>query len=92
MPGKSRRGGALRSVARLVVVVLQASSLYIRVRVMLWKWRIVQKRRFRRSIRGLPRGLALDLERAYEEKIRVFRLPGLREIVSSTRRGSGRGE
>ena len=92
MPRKNRRGDVFRSVARFVIVVLQASSLYIRVRVMLWRWRIVQKRRFRRSIRGLPQGLALDLERAYEDKIRVFRLPGLREIISNFKHNSGESE
>ncbi len=87
-----------RIIGWAVALALQFLVLYLRyqrLRVRLWWARKRNTRKFKKSLKGLPKELRRELAREYEEILdsRV-RLPSVREILGFTdlrRRRAGRG-
>ncbi len=84
----SSRGKKASLLARIILLIVRTSKVYLHIRLHLWKWRIKQRKKFKKAIKPLPKELAEDLYKAYLDKIESIRLPGLRELYSTLRGGS----
>ncbi|MEB3862186.1 MAG: hypothetical protein GSR84_08215 [Desulfurococcales archaeon] len=69
--------------AKLLAITFKALSLYLLLRIRLWRKRQVYKARFRLALRrhGIPAGLRRELGRMYGEKLSGMRAPGLGELL-----------
>ena len=92
---------AIRTLVRLAdltvraaVIVARLIGLYFTLYLKLKVWRVYSKLKFRVKVRRLPRGLARDLAREYDEAVSQLGIPGPIKLARNTfrrHRGSSGG-
>ncbi len=87
--------GALALACRVLVLVAQLTTLYLRLYFTLKVWKATSRLRFRARVRGLPKSLVDDLIREYDGAVSRLGLPSpleARHLASRRfRRREGKG-